>query len=49
MASTTAAPGAAISPRRKVINFLTKNSMTIALVLVFILFAILTGGRLMFA
>ena len=33
----------------KVTGFLTKNSMTIALVAVFILFSCLTGGRLLFA
>ena len=34
---------------RNVVSFLTKNSMTIALVAVFILFAALTGGRLVYA
>ncbi len=34
---------------RKVTDFLTKNSMTIALVAVFILFSALTGGRLLYA
>ena len=33
----------------KIIKFATKNSMTIALVAVFILFYFLTGGRLLFA
>lgn len=30
-------------------EFLTKNSMTIALVIVFVLFYFLTGGRLLYA
>ena len=33
----------------KIVKFLTKNSMTIALVVVFILFYFLTGGRLLYA
>ena len=33
----------------KIREFATKNSMTIALVAVFILFCFLTGGRLLFA
>lgn len=37
------------SSKTKVIKFLTKNSMTIALVAVFILFYFLTGGRLLLA
>ena len=49
MAATTAGTAASSSNKRNVINFLTKNSMTIALVAVFILFASLTGGRLLFA
>ena len=51
MAATTAANPAAqgSSNKRKVIDFLTKNSMTIALVAVFILFSILTNGRLLLA
>ena len=47
MAANTAVSGAAKSSKRKVTTFLTKNSMTIALVAVFILFAALTGGRLL--
>ena len=35
------------SGKRNVINFLTKNSMTIALVLVFVLFYFLTNKRLL--
>jgi len=49
MAATTAGTAASSSNKRNVINFLTKNSMTIALVAVFILFASLTGGRLLYA
>ena len=49
MAAKTAASGAAISNKTKVTSFLTKNSMTIALVAVFILFSALTGGRLLYA
>ena len=50
-ATTTAAKPAAkkSSNKRGVIDFLTKNSMTIALVAVFILFSALTGGRLLYA
>ena len=47
MAANTAASGAGISNKTKVTSFLTKNSMTIALVVVFILFSFLTGGRLL--
>ena len=47
MAANTAVSGTAKSSKRKVTAFLTKNSMTIALVAVFILFAALTGGRLL--
>ena len=50
MAASTAKKGAVQnSSKRKTIDFLTKNSMTIALVAVFILFAALTNGRLLFA
>ena len=49
MASNTAASGAGLSRKAKVTSFLTKNSMTIALVAVFILFSVLTGGRLLYA
>ena len=50
MAATTAAKEAVNSSgRRNVLGFLTKNSMTIALVAVFILFSALTGGRLLYA
>ncbi len=50
MAATTAAKAAAPgSSKRKVLDFMTKNSMTIALVAVFILFAVLTEGRLIYA
>ena len=50
MAATTAAKEAINSSgRRNVLGFLTKNSMTIALVAVFILFSALTGGRLLYA
>lgn len=51
MAATTAANPAAneSSNKRKVIDFLTKNSMTIALIAVFALFAALTNGRLLLA
>ena len=51
MAATTAAKPAAQGSmnKRKIIDFLTKNSMTIALVAVFILFAALTNGRLLLA
>lgn len=35
------------SNKNKITGFLTKNSMTIALVVVFILFSFLTGGRLL--
>ncbi len=48
MAAATSAEKTVYS-RRKITNFLTKNSMTIALVAVFILFSALTGGRLLFA
>ena len=47
MAANTAASGAGVSNKTKVTSFLTKNSMTIALVVVFILFSFLTGGRLL--
>ncbi len=51
MAATSAAKPAAQGSmnKRKIIDFLTKNSMTIALVAVFILFAALTNGRLLLA
>ena len=49
MASTSKTPAAQQSSQAKVISFLTKNSMTIALVAVFILFYFLTGGRLLYA
>ena len=50
MAATTAEKAVAQnSNKRNIINFLTKNSMTIALVAVFILFSALTGGRLLYA
>lgn len=50
MAASTAKKGAVQnSSKRKTIDFLTKNSMTIALVAVFILFAALTNGRLLYA
>lgn len=50
MAATTAAKEAINSSgRRNVLGFLTKNSMTIALVAVFVLFSALTGGRLLYA
>ena len=49
MAATTAANTNAISSKRKILDFLTKNSMTIALIAVFILFSALTSGRLLFA
>ena len=50
MAATTAANTVAQgSNKRKVLDFLTKNSMTIALVAVFVLFAALTNGRLLLA
>ena len=50
MAATTAAQKMAQeNSKRKVIDFLTKNSMTIALIAVFVLFAVLTNGRLLFA
>ena len=50
MAATTAAKETINSSgRRNVLGFLTKNSMTIALVAVFILFSALTGGRLLYA
>ena len=47
MAANTAVSGTAMSSKRKITTFLTKNSMTIALVAVYILFAVLTGGRLL--
>ena len=47
MAATTAASGALKGNKSKITGFLTKNSMTIALVVVFILFSFLTGGRLL--
>ncbi len=50
MVASTAKKGAVQnSSKRKTIDFLTKNSMTIALVAVFILFAALTNGRLLYA
>ena len=50
MAASTAKKGAVQnSSKRKTIDFLTKNSMTIALVAVFVLFAALTNGRLLYA
>ena len=51
MAATTAEKTVAqkSGSTRKIVEFLTKNSMTIALVAVFILFAALTKGRLLLA
>lgn len=50
MAATVAQKNAVQSSnKRKIIDFMTKNSMTIALVAVFILFSALTNGRLLFA
>ena len=49
MTAKPATSGTAISSKRSITSFLTKNSMTIALVAVFILFSILTGGRLLYA
>ena len=49
MAATTADTAANRSKAKNIGNFLTKNSMTIALVAVFILFSALTGGRLLYA
>ena len=48
MAANTAATAALQRGNKsKITGFLTKNSMTIALVVVFILFSFLTGGRLL--
>ena len=50
MAATPTTPAAAQkSGMAKIIKFLTKNSMTIALIAVFVLFYFLTGGRLLYA
>ena len=50
MAATPTTPAAAQeSSKAKIIKFLTKNSMTIALIAVFVLFYFLTGGRLLYA
>ena len=48
MAATAKAPAQA-SGTNKVLKFLTKNSMTIALIAVFVLFYFLTDGRLLYA
>ncbi len=47
--TATTKKAAGSSTTRNILNFLTKNSMTIALVAVFILFAVLTDGRLIYA
>ena len=49
MAAKATASGVTISNKTKITSFLTRNSMTIALVVVFILFSALTGGRLLYA
>ena len=49
MAAKTVTAAAQESNKTKIIKFLTKNSMTIALVVVFILFYFLTDGRLLYA
>ena len=50
MAATPTTPAAAQkSGMAKIIKFLTKNSMTIALIAVFVLFYFLTDGRLLYA
>ncbi len=50
MTTTTMGSGAKQeSTKRKITKFLTKNSMTIALVVVFVLFYFLTEGRLLYA
>ena len=49
MAAKSVASGTSIAGKTKITSFLTKNSMTIALVAVFILFSVLTGGRLLYA
>ncbi len=49
MAANTGTAVAQESNKTKIIKFLTKNSMTIALVVVFILFYFLTDGRLLYA
>ena len=50
MAATSTTPVVAQeSGKVKAIKFMTKNSMTIALIAVFILFYFLTGGRLLYA
>ena len=48
-AKTAQNAGAQESTKTKILRFLTKNSMTIALVVVFILFYFLTDGRLLYA
>ena len=49
MAATSTTPAVRKGGKSNVVKFLTKNSMTIALIAVFILFYFLTGGRLLYA